>query len=216
MQSTSVKVTQDLLPGPVADAASPILSLAAALHPLHSVVSEAVPAISDVCATPGHPLDPSPKWQNMVTSGTAINQDPNTEEEGTNIKVRRVRKIPVIVIQIIQKHKEQQKNLHHIPSALMTTHLDIKTLTNMVIQTFTSSFQEKVMVAAVEIKVDDDTDRCPSPDTLQKHVSRKPNWSWAPQSQYPPFSKHYVRVLHGWYPVNAWYRYSQRCTLKDL
>ena len=61
-----MKVTEDLLPGPVADASSLLLSQAAVLHLAHNVASVAVPTIGSACAAPEHPLDPhqkSKRWQ---------------------------------------------------------------------------------------------------------------------------------------------------------
>ena len=88
MQSAPIAAIEDLLPGPVADAASPILSHATALSLVHDVASAADPTIGSTCATPGYHLDPSreQKEQEMVPPGKDGNPDPSAEEEGSNIK----------------------------------------------------------------------------------------------------------------------------------
>ena len=86
-----MKVTEDLLPGPVADVTSHTISLTAVLSPTHNMASASLPTIGSTCAELGHPLDPYPKEQKMAPLGTYINADPNAKQEET-IKARNVRK----------------------------------------------------------------------------------------------------------------------------
>ena len=87
-----LKVTEDILPGPVADVASSIVCKVATLPPEHNVATTVIPTIGNVGATPEHPLYSHPEEQKMVTLGTDINPESNKEEEGTSIKARKVRK----------------------------------------------------------------------------------------------------------------------------
>ena len=91
MQPTKLKVT-DLLPGPVADAASSILPLATAL-PLAQYVANAVAqTIGIAFVTPGHPIDTYPEEHQMVTTGTEVAPDLDAEEVENNIKARKSEK----------------------------------------------------------------------------------------------------------------------------
>ena len=98
-----MKVTEYLLQGSVADVTSNIPFQAAALPVAHNVASVTITAISSTCAALGQPLDPHPEDHKMLTPGTGSNADCSTEEEGTNIRARKVRKIPIIIIIIIIK-----------------------------------------------------------------------------------------------------------------
>ena len=72
----------------MADVISLTLSQATALPTAYSVASAAIPTIGNVCATPGHSLDPYPEEWKMASPGT----DATVEEEGTSIKARNVKK----------------------------------------------------------------------------------------------------------------------------
>ena len=76
----------------MADVASIILVQVTALHMAHNVASVALPTMDSTCVIPGHYLDQSPEEQKMATPGTDIDPDPSTEEEGYNIRARKVKK----------------------------------------------------------------------------------------------------------------------------
>ena len=92
--------------------------------PVHNVVRMDIPTIGSTCAIPGHPPDSHQEEQKMATPGANISPAPDAEEEGTNIKARKVRKILTIITIKISQKPQQQQNLHYKQSAPMKTHID--------------------------------------------------------------------------------------------
>ena len=86
---------------------------------MHTGASAATPTTCSACAAPGHPLDPHPEEQKTATPGTGVDPDLNVEEEGANIKARKVRKTP----QKKKKPKPQQQHIHAINNLLSELHI---------------------------------------------------------------------------------------------
>ena len=95
-----MKATKGLLPGQVAYSASPTLSPATALPLACSVANAAVPTIGIESATARHHLGPHPEDHKLVPQGTDIKPSSDAKEAGSNIKIKKVRKMLIIITQI--------------------------------------------------------------------------------------------------------------------
>ena len=140
MQSALMKVS-DLLPGSETYAVSPILS-----QTIAQCCKWGQLTIGSACATPGHPPGCQLEEQEMVIPETDVDPDPGTEGEGTNIKVRRVRNILIIIS--IQNHNNRSKILHDKQSAFKTTHLDHEISLHKSLEKFTGKTSPKTKTEA--------------------------------------------------------------------